>query len=274
MVPQGEDASGEAYCATEGSGGDGNDAQCDDEPRIEEAKEEELSRSASSQTSANLRWPKASSLMERGKSVSKTLSIASTRLIGIDFDHGSDEFYRFTKCSVMVNGKELDQHRPILWNKETKQHHFATTVDLATRGNHELAVRVWDNSIKTWSAWSAILKVDSSYKSSPVKSTLKMKKRSPIDPRLPPDFYKEKLAEVRMRKQLYGKIIDTSHYMGFTRTGSLHERGHTGTGSKGRTDPMPSIPDAGAAEEIASGDSHSGSCGRSSPMSRAESLPT
>jgi hypothetical protein len=104
MAPQVEDASGEAYCATEVSAGDRNDAQCDDEPRIEEAKEEELSRSASSQTSANLRWPKASSLMERGKSVSKTLSIASTRLIGIDFDHGSDEFYRFTKCSVMVNG--------------------------------------------------------------------------------------------------------------------------------------------------------------------------
>ena len=148
---------------------------------------------------------KQSSLVERGRVASKTLSVASTRLVGIDLDETRQ---RWTKVGVMVDGKPSGtKQRNLHWDSVAQQHDFTVSIDVGSPGEHEISVRTYDSWTKTWSDWSEGLRVDAVRKEAD-KAKKKRGVRKPINPNLPADHYQEKLQELLLKKKTEGKIIN------------------------------------------------------------------
>jgi len=128
------------------------------------------------------------------RSVSKTLSVASTTLIGIEVD--AHERPRYTRCQVMLDGTPHGASREIRWDKEKRMHVFSVSVEVGQashrRKDRSVAVRVLDTCTNDWTAWSESLAVD--LNGAPAnKETRPPKPKKLLHPDLPMDFYRSKL---------------------------------------------------------------------------------
>ena len=139
------------------------------------------------------------------RSVSKTLSVASTTLIGIEVDtHDQLECRQYSHCQVMIDGKVHGATREIRWDKEARAHAFQVSVEVGRVGqdrtSRTVAVRVQDVRKNVWTEWSEALAVDLTSVST-VKNKRPRKPCKTLNPELPSDFYRNKLKGVRWKKK-------------------------------------------------------------------------
>lgn len=139
------------------------------------------------------------------RSVSKTLSVASTTLIGVEVDAlDQSQCLHYSHCQVMIDGKVHAATREIRWDKEARTHAFQVSVEVGQVGqdrtSRTVAVRVQDARKNVWTEWSEALAVDLT-SVSPVKNKRHRKPRKTLNPELPSDFYRNKLKGVRWKRK-------------------------------------------------------------------------